>query len=122
VPLHHLRSALVTGMTNFEVAAYLLDRGLEGLDGVVFLDENDRKMVLQRSNKKVLPLTQCGIPVSRRFCFYDQVHTTGTDVQHAVNAQAVLTLGKDLTFRGTYKEPVHPLASSPPLVLPALHF
>ena len=65
------------------------------------------------------------IPLERRFCFYDQVHTTGpnpnpnpspspnpnpnpnpnqvhttgTDVKHVPNAVAVLTLGKDMNFR-----------------------
>jgi hypothetical protein len=31
--------------------------------------------------------------------FYDQVHTTGMDIAHTVNALAVITLGKDMTFR-----------------------
>ena len=31
--------------------------------------------------------------------FYDQVHTTGMDIKHVLNACAVLTLGKDMTFR-----------------------
>lgn len=35
----------------------------------------------------------------RRFAFYDQVHTTGMDIQHVLDACAVLTLGKDMTFR-----------------------
>ena len=53
----------------------------------------------------------------RRFCFYDQVHTTGTDVEHLLNATAVLTLGKDMTLRdyaaikamqGDFVSGVHP--------------
>lgn len=28
-----------------------------------------------------------------------QVHTTGMDIKHVLNAKAVLTLGKDMTFR-----------------------
>ena len=35
----------------------------------------------------------------RRFAFYDQIHTTGMDIKHALNARAALTLGKDMTFR-----------------------
>lgn len=34
--------ALVTEMSNLQVAQFLLDNGLAGLEGVVFLDEEDR--------------------------------------------------------------------------------
>ena len=91
--------ALVTGYTNEEVARYLLDHGCVGMDGVVFLDRNDKQMIMLRASYTVLPLAQCGIDPSRRFTFYDQVHTTGMDIKQALNAVAVVTLGKDMTFR-----------------------
>jgi hypothetical protein len=91
--------ALITGKTNLEVAQFLLDHGLREFDGVVFLDEYDRKMILVRATRRVLKLEQCGISMNRRFAFYDQVHTTGMDIKHMLNATAVLTLGKDMTFR-----------------------
>ena len=87
-----------------------------------------------------MELSQCGVPVGRRFTFFDQVcsiffnsrlsklacvfclfspffsrfcissffkvHTTGMDIKQEVNAHAVVTLGKDMTFRG---EPDCPL-------------
>eukprot|EP01087_Luapelamoeba_hula_P004848 TRINITY_DN1482_c0_g1_i1.p1 TRINITY_DN1482_c0_g1~~TRINITY_DN1482_c0_g1_i1.p1 ORF type:complete len:4317 (-),score=602.49 TRINITY_DN1482_c0_g1_i1:51-13001(-) len=100
-PYHALidTGALITGMTNYEVAAYLLAHGLQNFEGVVFLDELDRKMILVRATGRVLKLAQCGIPDKKRFAFYDQVHTTGMDIKHVLNACAVLTLGKDMTFR-----------------------
>jgi len=91
--------ALITGFTNYDVAKYLLEHGLHGLDGCVFLDRQDRQMILLRSSWTVLPLAQCGIDPSKRFTFYDQVHTTGMDIKQALNAVAVVTLGKDMTFR-----------------------
>ena len=69
--------ALITGMTNLEVATFLMLNGLPDKEGIVFLDELDRKMILVRSTMSVLPLSQCGIPDTKRFAFYDQVHTTG---------------------------------------------
>jgi hypothetical protein len=70
--------ALITGMTNLEVARYLLQPGgLPWCEGVVFLDDYDRKMVLVRATGRVLKMAQCGIPPEKRFAFYDQVHTTG---------------------------------------------
>lgn len=92
--------ALITNMNNPDVAAYLLSRLPPYLfDGVVYLDERDEQMIQQRQSGIAVPVAQCGIPVSRRFVFFDQVHTTGTDVKQAASASAVMTLGKDLTFR-----------------------
>ena len=51
------------------------------MDGCVFLDELDRKMILVRVGWKVMRLSQSGISKERRFSFYDQVHTTGMDMR-----------------------------------------
>jgi len=91
--------ALITGMTNLEVAQYLLQHGLPWCEGVVFLDDYDCKMVLVRATGRVLKMAQCGIPPEQRFAFYDQVHTTGMDIHHSLTAKAVLTLSKDMVFR-----------------------
>ncbi len=50
------------------------------MEGVVFLDELDRKMILTRDGMRVVPLNQCGIDYTKRFAFYDQVHTTGMGI------------------------------------------
>eukprot|EP00954_Amorphochlora_amoebiformis_P016362 1281780-Amorphochlora_amoeboformis.AAC.1 len=91
--------ALVTGMTNEEVARFLLARGLEGIDACVFLDESDRKVVVDRSGGRPVPLSRCGVSPERYFTFYDQVHTTGMDIKQALDAKACVTLGKDMTLR-----------------------
>jgi hypothetical protein len=100
LPLHALidTGALITGMSNEEVAIYLIENGLQ-LDGVVFLGANDEKMIYEKKTKRSIKLSDSLISLDRRFCFYDQVHTTGTDIRHVPNAVAVLTLGKDMTFR-----------------------
>ena len=43
------------------------------MDGVVFLDEDDRQAVLVREGMRTVPMSQCYIPLERRFTFYDQV-------------------------------------------------
>ena len=101
-PFHVLLDcgALVTGMSNYDVARYLLTHGLpEQFEGVVFLDNDDRKMILMRSGMNVVRLNQAGIPPEKRFSFYDQIHTTGMDIHQCIDARAALTLGKDMTFR-----------------------
>ena len=78
-PFHCLidTGALITGMSNYEVAKYLLTHGLPTqYDGVVFLDHKDRQMILLRHGMNVVRLNQSGIPTHRRFTFYDQIHTT----------------------------------------------
>ena len=93
--------ALITGLSNLEVAEFLLEHGLEWCHGVVFLDENDRKMVLVRATMRVVEIDQCGIKPTELFALYDQIHTTGTDLPFlsTFNARAVLTLGKDMVWR-----------------------
>jgi len=92
--------ALITGLSNKEVAQQLLALGLNRwCEGVVFLDENDEKMILVKATGRVLKLSQCGIAIEKRFAFYDQIHTTGMDIKHCLSARAALTLGKDMVFR-----------------------
>ena len=50
---------------------------------------------LIKATGRVLKLSQCGIAIEKRFAFYDQIHTTGMDIKHVVNACAVITLGDD---------------------------
>ena len=91
--------ALVTGLRNLEVARQLLKRGLPWCDGVVYLDHDDKKQVLVRATGRSMPEEQCGVPLERRFAFYDMVHTTGMDIRHVANATALVTLGKDMVWR-----------------------
>jgi len=93
------RGALITGMSNLEVAQALLRKGLVGMKGCVFFDDRDHKMVLLRGQPRPIPLSECGVPKSRRFAFYDQVHTVGQDIKMTRDAVAAVTIGKDVTLR-----------------------
>ena len=81
------------------MAQHLLDNGLHGLQGVVYLGEDDTKMIYERRTRASIKLEDSSIPSHRRFTFYDQVHTTGTDIKQAPNAVACLTVGKHMAFR-----------------------
>ena len=96
--------ALITGKSNLQTAQFLLDHGLSWAAGCVFLDDDDQKMVLLRAGKegeagRVVREAQCGLAWHKRFSFYDNVHTTGMDIKQHPKAVAVLTIGKDMTFR-----------------------
>ena len=62
--------ALVTGMSNQNVARFLLDHGLAWAEGCVYLDEEDRQMVLMRKGWTVTPLARvAALDTSKRFTF-----------------------------------------------------
>ena len=85
--------------SNLQVAATLLEYGLPHVAGIVYLDQDDQKMILLREGSVVMKLEQCGLDRAQRFSFFDQVHTTGMDIPQPLGARAALTLGKDMTFR-----------------------
>ena len=99
-PFHALidTGALITGMDNLEVARYLLLHLPDWIEGVVYLDRQDRQMLLQRGSKRSVSLQLCGVDPDKRFTFYDQVHTTGMDIKQAPGAVAVVTIGKVLEY------------------------
>ena len=100
-PLHALidTGALVTGMSNVEVARSLLELGLQHVRGCVFIDDDGQRRILMRDGLRIMRLEQCGLALSQRFSFYDQVHTSGMDILQPPAAHAALTLSKDMTFR-----------------------
>ena len=104
VPRYHAlidTGALITGLSNLEVARFLVSEPgfLKGIDGVVYLDEADRKMIFMRAQNTMMRLEEASCQLTRRFCFYDQIHTTGMDIKHHLAACAAITLGKDMTWR-----------------------
>jgi hypothetical protein len=91
--------ALITGLTNLEVAHALLDAGV-AYRGVAFFGEGDELMVvLAEEGRPVQPLSMSSLGPDDRFTFYDQVHTTGTDVVQPMSGKALMTLGKETTLR-----------------------
>jgi hypothetical protein len=79
-PFHVLLDcgALITGMSNYDVAKYLLTHGLPSeFDGVVFLDHQDRKMILMRNGMNVFGEQSTGI---HKGVSHLTVHTTDEDV------------------------------------------
>ena len=100
-PIHALIDvgASIMGPTNQQAVEYMLSVGLEGMDAAVFLDDADRRMVVFRGGGQPVPLSTVGVPWSRRFTFYDQVHTTGMDIKQCGTARAAITVSKDTILR-----------------------
>ncbi|CAK8997192.1 unnamed protein product, partial [Durusdinium trenchii] len=102
-PVYHClidTGALVMGFTNEEVAKLMLKMLPEELfDGVAYFDDHDAPMVILRGAVKPALLSEAGVPMNRRFTFFDQVHTTGTDTKQPLQSYAALTLSASMTFR-----------------------
>ena len=100
-PIHALIDigALITGLENREVAAFLLDHGLQTMVGVVYVSQTGDKVILNRGASEPVPLEQSSVQPGNRFTFYDQHHTTGVDIVQAPTARAVVTVGKDSVLR-----------------------
>jgi hypothetical protein len=92
--------ALIVGMSNMDVAQALLDCGLAkaGMQGVVFLDSNDHRMILLLDGR-VVPLEEAGVALHLRFTFFDQLHTCGMDIVQPPMGRAAVLIGKDMRLR-----------------------
>eukprot|EP00435_Cladocopium_sp_Y103_P004932 s3641_g1.t1 len=93
--------ALLCGLENEEVAKLLMDGPLkEAKDAIVFLARGtDLPMILLKGATQAVPLEDANIRPERRFCYFDQPHTTGIDIQQPPLGVAAITVGKDMSIR-----------------------
>eukprot|EP01038_Epipyxis_sp_PR26KG_P004325 gene4325-6126_t len=94
--------ALITGLTNREIAHELIKRLPNKFQAVIYIDNSGTKRVLLRGedlSASAKLLSDVRIPENQRFTFYDQVHTTGIDIKQSVDAVCLLTIGKGMTLR-----------------------
>ena len=77
-------------MDNISAAEYLLKHLPHTFEGVVYLDRDDRQMILLRSSGRSMQLSQCGLSPEKRFTFYDQVHTTGMDIKQVCHFEHLI--------------------------------
>lgn len=88
--------ALIKHISNEAVARKFLEKANPAqIDGVVFYDKNDHICVLDRKGD-IKPLQESQIPPERRFTFYDQRHTVGSDIKQHFRAKALATISETL--------------------------
>ena len=82
-------AALLCGLENEEVAKWLMEsplteEGGEGQDAkeaCIFLARGtDLPMILLKGAASAVPLEDASILPEKRFCYFDQPHTTGIDI------------------------------------------
>jgi hypothetical protein len=100
--------ALVTGLSNVEVAKFLMNLKSEDprfeefrkkFSVCVFWDSSDAPVALERGGSVVIPLSVCSKPAEEWFVYFDHVHTTGIDISLPLTAVAVVTIGSDTALR-----------------------
>eukprot|EP01053_Blabericola_migrator_P011121 Blabericola_migrator_1__11120@NODE_64_length_15686_cov_41_644215_g57_i0_p1_GENE_NODE_64_length_15686_cov_41_644215_g57_i0NODE_64_length_15686_cov_41_644215_g57_i0_p1_ORF_typecomplete_len4495_score928_11DUF3638/PF12340_8/1_1e37DUF3638/PF12340_8/8e05DUF3645/PF12359_8/3_3e03DUF3645/PF12359_8/4_2e12Nop14/PF04147_12/0_00073SDA1/PF05285_12/2_4e03SDA1/PF05285_12/0_046AAA_11/PF13086_6/2_8AAA_11/PF13086_6/4_6e02MDM1/PF15501_6/8_1YL1/PF05764_13/18_NODE_64_length_15686_cov_41_644215_g57_i014513629 len=94
--------ALVTGFSNKESAVILNEALSDDFVGVMFFGEGDQKMLMNKNLgglKNIVQQDNSDVIPNRRFTFYDHTHAYGQDVTQDPLAVALLTVGKDTTFR-----------------------
>ncbi len=82
--------ALIKGVSNETMAYKILEN--PRFAGVVYYNDQDELLVLTREG--IVPFDLCKIPPDQRFTFYDQRHTTGSDIKQAPQAKALLTFSE----------------------------
>ena len=93
--------ALITGFDNRQVAQYMMrnDRA-DRFDAAVFIDRTGERVYITKTNlEEGKKIALCGVPLHKRFTFYDQAHTTGTDIKQHTAARALATVNKGVIFR-----------------------
>ena len=86
------------GLDNLAIAHALLKGLPESLKGIAFY-QADKLVMLEKGKVCPIPFSQSSLRKEQRFTFYDQRHTTGSDIAQASQALAVATIGKDVTSR-----------------------
>jgi hypothetical protein len=88
------------GSIAFSIAQELLDLPeMSHWQGIVFYDEHDKQMILERGSKEPIALSNSNILIDKRFTFYDQKHTRGADIAQSSSARALVTFNHQTVLR-----------------------
>ena len=91
--------ALFKGIANIDMARKILAMQPDRIKGVVFYDKDNKPAVLERKQDHPIPLRDCRLKEQERFTYYDQIHTTGSDIKQSPDAKAFVTISPTLILR-----------------------
>ncbi len=95
--------ALFKGVQNLEVAQLLMTKLPLTICGVIFYNDSNELMILDRENGEIAPLGETLLDPIQCFTYYDQRHITGSDIKQCAQAKALFTVGKDLRLRELFQ-------------------
>lgn len=68
----------------------------DAYDGVVFFDEKGNKKILEKDRLTAVSFDNSHVPLQKRFTFYDQKHSTGTNIKQLPRAKGVISASKQM--------------------------
>jgi hypothetical protein len=95
---------LLAGLSNLEVAEVLLNQLQDpAIQGIVFFDDNENQMVLERQGNGLVPIERTQLKPDRLFTYNDHKHIFGTDTTQTKRAVALCTYDKQTTSTEIYQ-------------------
>ena len=85
--------ALFQGISNRQIAERLIEKVSDNIKGIVFYLDNE-PMVLCKPNNDIKLLSDISFKPEELFTYYDQYHTTGSDIPQMSNARAIVSVAK----------------------------
>lgn len=86
------------GIKNIEVAKSMLEIN-PNMRGVVYYDDDDQLMVLIRQRDLPVALSKCKLSKNEIVAFWDQKHTTGSDIKLGAQMTATVTVSRHTMMR-----------------------
>lgn len=91
--------ALFKGMSGLSVAQIMLKRFKKTeIKGIIFFHKNEL-VILERNQKRPIPLSRSSLQPSECFTFYDDAHTIGADIKQKFNARALVSISENLFLK-----------------------
>lgn len=90
---------VLRGLDNQTIAREMLKEASALIQGVVFFDERNRIVIIERGKDRPIPLEESRVPLEARLTLYDQKHTTGADIKQKKGAKGVVTIGPQTFLR-----------------------
>ncbi len=91
--------AVTRGISHESIARQSLSVQDDSINGVAFYDEDENLKTIQKGAERSVDITLSKLPPEERITFYDQKHTTGSNIKQSDQALGVMTIGKDTVFR-----------------------
>lgn len=96
------------GIKNIDVAQEILKRYFckkrtPPLNAVVFYNEKNELMILERNKIEPIPIHESTLPLNERFVYYDQNHTTGANIIQHPQAKGIVFIGKTTFLRDIWQ-------------------
>lgn len=79
---------------NMVIAGEILKLQPSNIEGIAYYSKDNELLVLVRGQKNGVPIDQCGVPKEKLVAYWDQKHTTGSDIKLGIEMTAKVSVGQ----------------------------